>query len=54
MNGTVTQVRSAADIQPGCDIVIPSKRKRSRMSLGEVMSLGTMTASLASIIAVLL
>ncbi len=54
MNGTVTQVKSANDIQPGCDIVIPSKRKKNKMSLGEIVSLGTMTASLASIIAILL
>ena len=54
MNGTVTQVKSANDIQPGCDIVIPTKRKKNRMSMGEIVSLGTMTASLASIIAILL
>ena len=54
MNGTVTQVKSANDIQPGCDIVIPSKRKKNKMSLGEIVSIGTMTASLASIIAILL
>ena len=54
MNGTVTQVKSSNDIQPGCDIVIPSKRKKNKLSLGEIISIGTMTASLASIIAILL
>lgn len=54
MNGTVTKVRSSKDIQPGSELVVPSKRKRQGMSLGELVSIGTMTASLASIIAVLL
>lgn len=54
MNGTVSKVRSAKDIEPGSEIVVPSKKRRQRMSIGEIMSLGTMTASLASIIAVLL
>lgn len=54
MNGMVSKVRSAKDIEPGSEIVVPSKKRRQRMSIGEIMSLGTMTASLASIIAVLL
>jgi len=54
MNGTVTRVRTAKDIQPGCEIVVPSKKKHNKMSTGEMLSIGTMTASLASIISILL
>ncbi len=54
MNGTVTRVRKAADIQPGCEIVVPAKPKRNGMSLAEVVSLGTMGASLAAVLVSLL
>lgn len=54
MNGTVTKVESAEDIQPGCEIVVPSKLHKNTLSMGEILSLGTMTASLASIIVALL
>ena len=54
MNGTVTRVRSAKDILPGSEIVVPSKKKHNKMSMGELLSIGTMTASLGSIISVLL
>ena len=54
MNGTVTRVRSAKDITPGCTILVPSKARRNRMSLGEIVSIGTMTATLGTVIATLL
>ena len=54
MNGTINKIRNSKDIQPGCEIIIPSKKKQNRMTMGEMVSLGTMTASLASIIAILL
>lgn len=53
MNGTVTRVRNAKDIQPGCNLVVPAKAKRNRMSFGEILSLGTMTATLGTVIATL-
>lgn len=53
MNGTVTRVKSVKDIQPGCEIVVPAKSKRNKISLGELVGLGTMTASLATVIATL-
>lgn len=53
MNGTVTRVKSAKDIQPGCNIVVPAKNKRNKMSLAEILSLGTMTATLGTVIATL-
>ena len=54
MNGTVTRVKSKKDIKPGCDIVVPSKPKRRGLSMTEILSLGTTTASLGAIIVSLL
>ena len=53
MNGTVTRVKSSKDIQPGCEIVVPAKAKRNRLSFSEIVGLGTMTTSLAAVIATL-
>lgn len=53
MNGTVNRVRSAKDIQPGCNLVVPAKAKRKGMSFGEILSLGTLTATLGTVIATL-
>ncbi len=53
LNGTVTRVRSADDIQPGCNLVVPAKRKRNRLTFGEILSIGMSTATLASVIATL-
>ena len=53
MNGTVTRVKSAKDIQPGCEIVVPSKPKKKGVSFTEILSLGTMTATLGTVIATL-
>lgn len=54
MNGTVTRVRNEKDIQPGCKIVVPAKRKRKGLSFAEIMSLSTMGVSLASVVTALL
>ena len=53
MNGTVTRVKSAKDIQPGCELVVPAKNKRRQISFAEIMSMGTMTATIATVIATL-
>lgn len=53
MNGTVTRIRSAKDITPGCTILVPSKQRRKGMSFGEILSLGTMTATLGTVITTL-
>lgn len=54
MNGTINRVRSVKDITPGCSIIVPAKLSRRRMSFGEIMSLGSITASMGSVIAALL
>ena len=51
MNGTVTRVRSAKDIMPGCTIVVPSKARKRGMSIAEMLSIGSMTATLGTVIA---
>ena len=50
MNGKVAKVGNGAKVQPGCEIVIPSKLKR-KMSVAETMSLGTSMSSIAAMIA---
>lgn len=53
MNGTVSRLKSgnSKSIEPGCEIIVPSKDPRKRMSPAEVIGLGTSTASLATMIA---
>ena len=55
MNGAVEQLgrRSSRSIQPGCEIVVPSKPQRTKMTTGEIMTIGTSTASIATMIATL-
>ena len=53
MNGTVTRVKSAKDILPGCEIIVPMKKERKRMTFSEIMSLGSITATLGAVIATL-
>ena len=50
MNGMVAKVSQGAKIQPGCEIVVPSKISR-KMSIAETMSLGSGMASIAAMIA---
>ena len=50
MNGMVGKVSQGAKIQPGCEIVVPSKISR-KMSIAKTMSLGTGMASIAAMIA---
>lgn len=50
MNGKVAKVSQGAKVQPGCEIVVPTKLKR-KMSIAETMSLGSSLASIAAMIA---
>lgn len=52
MNGAVKQIskHSSKDIQPGCEIVVPSKKQKRQMSTAEMMSVGTSAASIATMI----
>ena len=55
MNGSVQQLgrRASKDIQPGCEIVVPTKPQGDKMSPQEMMTIGTSTASIATMIATL-
>lgn len=53
MNGAVEQLgrhASSKDIEPGCEIVVPTKKKRDGLSTAEIMILGTSTVSISSMI----
>lgn len=55
MNGAVKKLgRSGKDIEPGCEIVVPSKQNRNKLTTAERMSIGTSTASIAAMIATLI
>lgn len=53
MNGTVSRVRGLkkARIEPGCQIIIPSKRERKGLNLPAIMSLATSAASIGTMAA---
>lgn len=55
MNGTVSRLKSGKSkyIEPGCEIIVPSKDPKKKMSPAEMIGLGTSTASLATMIATL-
>lgn len=50
MNGSVELVNKHSNkaIQPGCEIVIPSKDAKEKMSTAEMMSMGTTAASIST------
>ena len=50
MNGTVTRVKSAKDIEPGCEILVPRKRERQKLSVTQILSLGMTFVTLGSVI----
>lgn len=54
MNGTVTRIRSAKDIQPGSNILVPTSPKRRTMSFPEIVSLGSMVSTLGVVLVNLL
>ena len=55
MNGSVEQVsRRSRKIEPGCEIVVPRKKMRRSMSAGEIVTIGTSTASLATMVVTLI
>ena len=52
MNGNVSKgSKMNAKIEPGCEIVVPTKRDRRQMSTSEILSMGTSGASLATMVA---
>ena len=56
MNGSVAKAkkRSSKLIQPGCEIVVPAKRDRDGLKTTEILSLGSTSASLATVVLALM
>ena len=50
MNGTVAKAKKSKP-QPGCEIVVPTKQRKNRLTTGEMLAIGTSTASIATMIA---
>ena len=55
-NGGVEKVgrRSSNEIQPGCELVVPAKEQKAKMTTGEIIGIGTGAASLASVLVALI
>lgn len=53
MNGRVSRLKSRDKkaIEPGCEIIVPSKEEKKRMSTAEILGMGSTTASIAAMIA---
>lgn len=50
-NGTVSRAKNRASyIEPGCEIIVPTKVKRDGMTTAEIFSLASTSASLATVI----
>ena len=49
-NGTVGLVAKGAKPEPGCEIVVPSKKHKNSVNLGGLLSIGTSLASLATMV----
>lgn len=54
MNGSVEQLsRMSKKVEPGSEIVVPRRKERRSMTAGEIVTIGTSTASLATMIVTL-
>lgn len=52
MNGSVVNVskNSSKVVEPGCEIVVPRKSMRNKLTPTEMATIGTSTASIATMI----
>ena len=50
MNGTVA-VGSGAKLEPGCEVVVPARSDKDKMTTGEWLGIGTTAASITTMIA---
>lgn len=52
MNGNVTKGNKAnAKVEPGCEIVVPTRRERRQMSTSEILAMGSSAASMTTMVA---
>ena len=56
MNGSVAKAKRGSSklVQPGCEIVVPAKRERDGLKTTEILSLGSTSASLATVVLALM
>lgn len=56
MNGSVTKAKRHLSkvVKPGCEIVVPAKKQREGMKTAEVLSIGSTSASLATVVLALM
>lgn len=56
MNGTVTRPSklNRSIVEPGCEIVVPTKEEERKMTPGEILSLSSSAASLATVVLALI
>ena len=51
MNGTVAKVKNVKTLEPGCEVVVPSKAAAARLTTAEIVAIASGTASIATMIA---
>ena len=49
-NGTIGVASKGAKPEPGCEIVVPSKKRKNPVNIGGLVSMGTSLASLATMV----
>ena len=55
MNGTVAKPGIGRSVvEPGCEIMVPSKKERERMTASQILSLSSTSASLATVVLALI
>lgn len=55
LNGTVARAKKSDShlIQPGCEIIVPSKKEKKHMQLAEILGMTSATATMAAMVATL-
>lgn len=55
MNGTVSRLkaRNSNAIEPGCEIIVPSKAEKKHMAMAEILGISSTTATIAAMVATL-
>lgn len=53
MSGTVSRLkaRNASAIEPGCEIIVPSKAEKKHMAMAEILGISSTTATIAAMVA---
>ena len=49
-NGTVTRAKGSSKIEPGCEIIVPTKTSTAQQTISNIGSLGTSLASIVTLL----